>query len=291
MLDGTFYQQLDAFYAAGDAEGAEIYLRAALDETWLDEHNHADRATVYNELMGHYRTSGDFEECELAMKGLLREIRALRLKSGLEYATLMLNVANAQRVLGMLVEAERNFLIVRDEFEAMFEPDDYRLASLYNNIGLTYRAMGQTDIARSYFERALDIVHRIPEARTAVAATCSNLADMLAGEGDLDTASVFAQEAVGVYAEPEMPLGIDYSAALSAAAHIEYLRGDFGAAVELYNRAADSLERAFGKTRAYITICRNLVEAYHAAGMHGDAARIENEIQRLVGIQSDGSVS
>lgn len=288
MLDEAFYRQLDAFYAAGNALGAEAYLKAALGEAWLDERNHADRATIYNELMGHYRTSGDFGECELAMKGLLREMRALHLKSGLEYATLMLDVANAQRAMGMLVEAERNFLVVRDEFEAAFEPGDYRLASLYNNIGLTYRAKGQVDIARSYFERALVIVRKIPEARTAVAATCSNLADMLAGEDDLDTASVFAREAIEVYTEPGMPLGVDYSAALSAAARIEYLRGKLGAAIELYSRAADSLERAFGKTRAYRTICRNLVEVYRSAGMSDEAARIEAEIQRSSNSQLEG---
>lgn len=276
MLDQTFYQQLDAYYAAGDAAGAEAFLVAARNVAEVEE-NQQDLATIYNELMGHFRTAGNWLECERAMKGLLRAIRTLHLKRGLEWATFTLNIANAQRAMGMLAEAERNFLMVRDEYEAALEPGDYRLASLYNNLGLTYRAKGQLSIARSYYEKALGIVREIPEAGTAVAATCSNLADMLCDEGDLDAASAYAHEAIEALARPGMPLGVDFSAALAAAARIDFARGDMEGAIELYSRAADALEKAFGKTRAYGTICRNLAQVYRTAGMEDQAERMEGE--------------
>lgn len=276
QLDEDFYQQLDAYYATGDAAGAEAFLIAARDAAEMAE-NQRDLATIYNELMGHYRTAGNWSECDRAMKGLMRAIRALHLKSGLEWATLTLNVANAQRAMGMLVESERNFLMVRDEYEAALDPHDYRLASLYNNIGLTYRAKGQAGIAKGYFDKALAIVRELPGAGTAVAATCSNVADLLTDEGNLDEASAYAHEAIEALAAPGMPLGVDFSAALAAAAHIDFARGDLEEAIELYSRSADSLERAFGKTRAYGTICRNLAQVYHAAGMEDKALRMEGE--------------
>lgn len=279
QLDETFYQQLDAYYAAGNAAGAEAFLIAERDAAEMAE-NQRDLATIYNELMGHYRTSGNWVACEQAMKGLLRAIRALHLKSGLEWATLTLNIANAQRAMGMLVEAERNFLMVRDEYEAALDPDDYRLASLYNNIGLTYRAKGQADIARNYFEKALAIVREIPEAGMAVSATCSNLADLLTDEGNLDEASDYAHQAIEVLAKPGMLLGVDFSAALAAAARIDFARGDLEEAIELYSRAADALEKAFGKTRAYGTICRNLAQVYRVAGMEDEALRMEDEAKQ-----------
>jgi tetratricopeptide (TPR) repeat protein len=279
MLDQSFYQQLDAFYAAGDAAGAEAFLVAARDRAELEE-SQQDLATIYNELMGHYRTAGDWVECERAMKGLLRAIRALHLKRGLEWATFTLNIANAQRAMGMLAEAERNFLMVRDEYEAALEPGDFRLASLYNNLGLTYKAKGQSEIARNYFEKALAIVRELDGAGTAVAATCSNLADLLTDEGDLDAASAYAHQAIEALAAPGMPLGVDFSAALAAAARIDFARGDLEEAIELYSRAADALERAFGKTRAYGTICRNLAQVYRVAGMEDEALRMEDEAKQ-----------
>jgi tetratricopeptide (TPR) repeat protein len=242
--------------------------------------NQRDLATIYNELMGHYRTAGNWAKCEQAMKGLLRAIRALHLKSGLEWATLTLNIANAQRAMGMLVEAERNFLMVRDEYEASLEPGDFRLASLYNNLGLTYKAKGQSEIARNYFEKALAIVRELDGVGTAVAATCSNLADLLTDEGDLDAASAYAHQAIEALAAPGMPLGVDFSAALAAAARIDFARGDLEEAIELYSRAADALERAFGKTRAYGTICRNLAQVYRVAGMEDEALRMEDEAKQ-----------
>ena len=272
-LDETFYQRLDALYAAGDAAGAEAFLVEARDVAEIEE-NPQDQATIYNELMGHYRTAGNWVECERAMKGLLRAIRALHLKRGLEWATLTLNIANAQRAMGRLTDAERNFLMVRDEYEAALDPSDYRLASLYNNIGLTYRAKGQADIARGYFEKALAIVREIPGAGTAVSATCSNLADLLVDEGALDEASVYAHQAIEALSAPGMPLSVDFSAALATAARIDFARGDLEAAIELYSHAADTLERSFGKTRAYGTICRNLAQVYRAAGMEDQAERM-----------------
>ena len=80
-----------------------------------------------------------------------------------------------------------------------------------------------------------------------------------------------------------MPLGVDFAAALSAAARIDFARGDYEAAIELYSRAADSLEQAFGKTRAYGTICRNLAEVYHVAGMEDEAERMREEAVQAQG--------
>ena len=70
------------------------------------------------------------------------------------------------------------------------------------------------------------------------------------------------------------PSGARRAAALAAAARIDFARGELEEAIELYSRAADSLEKAFGKTRAYGTICRNLAQVYQAAGMENEAERM-----------------
>lgn len=255
MLDQTFYQELDARYAAHDAAGAEAYLRAALDEAWSDERNHEDRATVLNELLGHYRTAGDFEACDSVRKALLRELRALDLKDGPVYATFALNIANACRAMGRLDEAERLFLQVRDIYAREIEPGDFRQASLANNLGLTYRAKGDLASARHYLTEALTIAEALPDATAAVGATCSNLADLAIEQGDLDEAQAFADRAVATCSGDTG--GVDLSAALAASARIAYRRGDFAAAADSYGKAADAYRRAFGEGGAYATLVGN----------------------------------
>ncbi len=275
MLDASFYEQLDSMYRAGRAQEARAFLEGLLAQADEDEHAHADRATILNELMGHCRTQGDFEGCNAALQRLLREIRALKLKKGLDYATFMLNIANAYRAMGKLDDAERTFLIVRDIFEAELEEGDYRLASLYNNLGLTYRAKGELDAARSYMTRALDIVEGL-DARTAIAASSSNLADLLIEMGELDNAASYAARARFVF-EEDGNYGVDYSAALATEARIAYLRGDLELAEERYRTAARAIFDSFGPTRAYRTLLSNLAEVLRAAGKPDEAAQVQAE--------------
>lgn len=219
MLDQTFYQDLDAFYRAGDAAGAEEYLKQQLACAWENEFNHGDRATILSELMGHYRTSGRFEECDEARKALLREIRALGLNDGPVYATFMLNIANACRAMGRLDDAEANL------------------------------------------KQALVIVGQLPDAWGALAATCSNLADLCCDRGDMDEAATYARRAVETYEANGAASGVDWSAALAAEARIEFRAGRFAHAAELYGRAAEAVRAAFGDTPTVATLLANRDEA------------------------------
>ncbi|MBQ9059114.1 MAG: tetratricopeptide repeat protein [Atopobiaceae bacterium] len=278
MLSPDFYERLDALYRQGRAQEARQYLEGLLAEADLDENNHADRATILNELMGHCRTQGDFEACDAALQRLLREIRALRLKGGPEYATFMLNIAHAYRAMGKLADAERTFLVVRDIYEAELPEDDYRLASLYNNLGLTYRAKGELEVARSYMERALVIVEKLSQS-VAIAASSSNLADLLIEAGDLESAAKHAARARFIFEESNTQ-GVDYSAALAAEGRIAYLRGDLDLAEERYRKAADCVFVSFGQTRSYRTLLSSLAEVLRAQGIDEEAAQIQTEAEQ-----------
>lgn len=265
MLDETFYSKLDALYRANDPDAAEQYLKTQLEYAWQDEFNHGDRATVLNELMSHYRVSGDYDRCDEARKALLREIRALGLSDGPVYATFMLNIANACRAMGRLDEAEASFIQVKDIYERELEPGDYRMASLCNNLGITYRAKGDLDQAKAYLEQALSIVENLPDTESAVAATCSNLADLLIEQGDLAGAAGYAHRAIRAYEEGGFAEGVDYSAALAAAARIEYRAERFARSAELYEAASQAVKQSFGETATYRTLIANRDEALACA--------------------------
>lgn len=266
MLDRNFYSELDAFYRARDIAGAETFLREQLDKAWEDEYNHADRATILNELMGHYRSSEQFDLCDEAMKMLLRELRALGLTDGQEYATFLLNIANACRAMGRLDEAERAFIKVRDIYSRTVDFDDYRVASLDNNLGLTYRAMGEVDKARRFLTEALQIAERLPGAYEAVAATCSNLANLSSETGRPDEAASFARRAIDAYEKGDACGSSGYAAALAAAARIEFDAGRFSEAAGLYESAAGVLRSLYGDTPTVAKLEANRAEAAARSG-------------------------
>lgn len=256
-MDATFYMQLDQFYGQGQYDQAERFLLDTLHEAESDEKNHADRATVLNEIMGFYRVKGDFANCEHYLKALLREMRSMHLRDGLTFATLTLNIANAYRAMGRLDEAERNFLRVKDIYLAELEPDDYRLASLYNNLSLVYRARGTNDLAYDYLVNALEIIRKLQGAEVPTAATCTNLADILLEMERVQEAERYARTAVGILeASAERPAE-DYAAALSIMGRVCFAKGDYPDAKRSYEQAAEVMT-ALGKTKALETIRRNL---------------------------------
>lgn len=259
-MDATFYARLDQYMVRGQIEQAEMFLLQNWEAAQKDEKNHADRVTVLNELMGFYRDQGDFSQCEHFMKALLREIRALGLKDGLPFATLKLNIANTYRAMGRLAEAQRNFLQVKDIYWVHLGPDDFRMAGLYNNLGLVYRAKGESERAYENLLRALKIVEKLPGAEVPLAATLSNLADVLLELHRIGEAEECARQAVVILeGQPQRPAG-DYAAALCASGRVCFAKADYAGAAEAYERALKVME-PLGGTWAVDTIRHNLDEA------------------------------
>jgi tetratricopeptide (TPR) repeat protein len=264
-MDATFYAHLDQYLVRGQIREAEEFLLQNWEEAQAEEKNHADRTTVLNELMGFYRDQGDFPQCEHYMKALLREIRALNLRDGLPFATLMLNIANACRAMGKLAEAERTFLQVKDIYLEELRPDDFRLAGLYNNLGLVYRAKGETRQAYENLTRALEIIEQIPGAGVPLAATLSNLADVLLELDQTGEAEECARRAVVVLeSQPQRPAG-DYAAALCAVGRVCFVKTDYAGAAEAYGRALEVM-KPLGNTQTLPIIQRNLDEAKRNLG-------------------------
>lgn len=280
MMDTTFYMQLDALIGHHEYDKAEEFLLKAFQEASADERNHADRITVSNELMGFYRERNRLPECEHYMKVLLREIRHIRLKGGLEYATLMLNVSNANRVLGNLDEAERYFLIVKDIYEKELPANDYRLATLYNNLSLVYRERGENEKAMPLMKKALEIVRALPGAGRAAAVSCINIANLLVTMGNADEADEYAKSAMGLLESAGQSDGIDYAAALAAGAKAALLRSDYDTALRNYEDAGKLMKNDSGRTDAYRAIIGRQIEILEMSGRKEEAERLRKGIEQ-----------
>lgn len=258
MLDTTFYMMLDQYYNQGKYEEAEAFLLYELDKASIDEKNHSDRATILNELMGFYRVKADYDNCEHFLKALLRELRSLHLKDGLTFATFTLNIANAYRAMGRLDEAERSFLRVQDIYEAELGADDYRLASLYNNISLVCMARGEYERALAYMRKALPIVESMPGAELYTAVTDVNMASALIKTGNLQEARDRAEAAKIIFESSDQRPAEDYAAVMNMLGEIAVKEGDYDRAEAMFSGAAETIKNAFGENRTYHLIMDNL---------------------------------
>lgn len=258
MLDTTFYMILDQYYDQGKYQEAEAFLLDELDKANADEKNHADRATILNELMGFYRVKADFDNCDHYLKALLRELRSLHIKDGLTFATFTLNIANAYRAMGRLDEAERDFLRVQDIYEAELGSDDYRLASLYNNISLVCMAKGEYERSLSYMRKALPIVESMPGAELYTAVTDVNMASALMMTGEMKEAKDRAEAARIIFESAEQRPAEDYAAVMNMLGEIAVSECDYDRAEAMFSAAAEAIRNAFGENRTYHLIMDNL---------------------------------
>ena len=113
---------------------------------------------LLNEMMGLCRDTNQ------NAKGLryCADIEDILVKMGMEgtveYATSLLNVANAYRTFGYYMKAQNLFERVEVLYREKLSAGDYRFATLYNNWAFVYQGSGELKKAEETFRRALAVV-------------------------------------------------------------------------------------------------------------------------------------
>ena len=180
-------EKLDEYEMADDSAGAERHLRYWLTEAEMNR-DLRGQLTLNNELIGHYRMSGDGE------KSLAHGDRALALLEELDAGdtvtagTVYVNVGTANVAFGRPEEGYRYFEKARANYERNLPETDPRLGGLYNNMGLCLTSLGRTAEARDLFGRALEVMGRKEHGELEQAITLLNLADAVAAEKSAEDA-------------------------------------------------------------------------------------------------------
>ena len=105
MFDlNEFLLELDHMYAT-NPKGVEAYLKSGLEEAGKCFDGPA-MLTILNELMGYYRVMSKPEECEWCIEKAVRIAEKLGIQGTTDYATMLLNIGTAQRVMGQMDKAE-----------------------------------------------------------------------------------------------------------------------------------------------------------------------------------------
>lgn len=256
MVIEEVLKQLDELFAQRHVDQVEPFLLQKMDEADA-EGDVGSMITLLNELIGHYRETGEFEKSISCCKQVLILTEQAGLKGTVVYATTLLNVANACRAAGLLRESMIYYQEVKAIYEKELEHGDFRYASLYNNMSLLFQEMGDFESACDCLERALSIATMHADARIEVAVTYTNLAASQLKLGRYQDAIDNLQRAFAIF-EADEDKDYHYSGALSAMGEAQYLAGNLEESARYYRLALHEIERNVGRNKAYEITLQNL---------------------------------
>nr|WP_276870851.1 DUF4125 family protein [Fournierella massiliensis] len=216
---------------------------------------------MLNELMGYYRSVSRHADCAEAAEKALALICSMGLEGTVNHGTTLLNAATGLRAAGENDRAEETYRKAQVILESQLPAEDYRLASLYNNMSLLYAAMGRLELAAEYARKALERIEQNPDAQAELAISLSNLGGMYTRLGQSERAHRCLERAVRLF--EQLPGGDDphYPAALCALAELHFHQGEPEKSAELFRRALGLIERAYGRNDDWQTTRRNLAAA------------------------------
>lgn len=255
-----FMKKLDELYQKKQFSDIESYLRDGINDA-LGRHDEGTALILLNELMGYYRSVSRHADCAKAAEQALALIRSMGLEGTVNHGTTLLNAATGLRAAGENDQAEKVYQKAQAILETQLPAEDYRLATLYNNMSLLYAATGRLEQAAEYARKAVERMEQNPDAQAELAISLSNLGGMYTRMGQPDQAHRCLERAVRLF--EQLPGGDDphYPAALCALAELHFHQGEPERSAELFRRALSLIERTYGRNDDWQTTRRNLAAA------------------------------
>ena len=255
--------EYDAIEATHDFDRIEAFLITKIGEA-ENEPDIASAITLYNEIIGFYRETGAFQKAIDNCARLLGLLENSGIKGSVEYATSLLNIANACRAAGLLKESLTYFTEVKRIYDESLSPDDFKYAPLYNNLALLFQEMGDHESATDTLKKALVLAKSQPGEDIKVAISHTNLAMSLLKNNEYDEAVYNLEEAFKIFDSKPEP-DYHYGAALSAMAEAKYMAGDYASSASYYEKALAEVKKNTGYSKAYDITLGNLHQAAQMA--------------------------
>ena len=277
--------EYDHMFGKCSLETIDEFLSDKIEEA-LSTQDYSSALTLMNEMVGFCRDTDQKDKglhyCELT----LRMLTNLGLTGTVEYATSLLNVANAMRAFGVYDRSGDYYRETESIYLANLKPEDFAFSSLYNNWSLLYQEMGDYDSAETLLRKALAVVEHYPNAQIELATTKTNLAMTILsalraeqsrradsafdGPGEdfyeaYDDATSLLFSAIAIY-EADGGRDMHYSAALSTKGDAMMLIHEYAEAANYFKRAMEEVEKHVGRTEAYDRVAERYEHAKSLAG-------------------------
>lgn len=278
------YNELDEMFAnhAG-ADAIETYLLRKLAEA------NPLQLSVLNELMGFYRSRGEYAKNKPIIDKALDLAKKMDLAGTEAGTTTLINAATSLRAAGSYDRAEKIYTQALNESTETLGAKNRKLAALHNNLSMLYSETGRTHDAIEELNHALEILQNTstdPERDIDIAATHTNLALAMLQEcskectqerkecskecshpntstnsksATLDSAFEHASTSVRMYVAGNNENQPHYASALAGFAQVQCARGEYAQAEESYSKALDLIARCYGKdSESYAITAENL---------------------------------
>ena len=198
--------KLDEYMSHRNYAGAERHLLYWLEEA-LTIGDERGELMVRNELVGHFRKTGNRKQALLHGQEALRLVDELGFGETISAGTTYVNVATANNAFGNNERAMQLFEKASKVYEASPQTSAQLLGGLYNNMALTCVSLRRFDEADAYYHKALDIMGTVEGGQLEQAITYLNMADAVAAKAE-DALGQMASSEVGP-AETTQPLATD----------------------------------------------------------------------------------
>ena len=169
--------ELDELYSRERNADGSVFL-----EEWLEKAQEigdwSGELSLYSELMGHHRRTGDKEKGLFACEQGIRIIKEQGIENSVSAATVMLNAATTYKAFGKAEKSLSIFTHVSRVFSDSLSPDDYRFAGLYNNMALTYTDLEDYENAEKCYTRALAVLQKCKKSENEQAVTYCNMCEL-----------------------------------------------------------------------------------------------------------------
>ena len=116
--------------------------------------------TMLNELMGHYRMSGNKDLALAAVQDGIALLRSLELAGTVSGGTILINAATALQAFGNISGALELYNEALESYRKNLPPGDWRFAGLFNNMAAAQAADGNFLQAEFAYQEALELLDK-----------------------------------------------------------------------------------------------------------------------------------
>lgn len=213
---------------------------------------------ILNELMGLYRVTSKYDACADCADKILSLCSELKLEGTVNYATALLNIATAYRVMKRYNEAENYYRQVGEIFDEKLPLPDYRMATLHNNLSLLYSETNRLEQAKEELLKAMEMIKSLDNSQVEIAITHTNLGNICFALHQNEEAANHMLKAVEIFESMKGERDAHYPSALSGLAEACFNSGELEKSAEYYQKALEEIETHYGKNDYYRVTLENL---------------------------------